>query len=62
MVAIIHAVPELDARINVVKHFKRIEVLSGPGAGIDVRGAVATMPAAATAWRRRSGASTSWAR
>jgi phage terminase large subunit-like protein len=33
MKAIIEAVPELDDRTNVVKHFKRIEVLAGPGAG-----------------------------
>jgi phage terminase large subunit-like protein len=33
MAAIIEAVPEFDARCNCVKHFKRIEVLSGQGAG-----------------------------
>ena len=27
------AVPELDARVNIIKHFKRIEVLAGVGAG-----------------------------
>jgi phage terminase large subunit-like protein len=33
MVAIIQAVPEFAARVNTIKHFKRIEVLSGVGAG-----------------------------
>jgi phage terminase large subunit-like protein len=33
MVAIIQAVPEFAARANCIKHFKRIEVLSGIGAG-----------------------------
>ena len=33
MVAILDEHPELDARVNVVKFSKRIEVLSGPGRG-----------------------------
>jgi len=31
--AIIDAEPELAARVNIVKHFKRLEVLDGPGKG-----------------------------
>lgn len=33
MKAIIEAVPDFEARTNVVKHFKKIEVLSGDGKG-----------------------------
>jgi phage terminase large subunit-like protein len=33
MAAIVERVPALAERINVVKHFKRLEVLSGPGEG-----------------------------
>ena len=33
MKAIIEAVPELEIRTNIMKHWKKIEVLSGPGAG-----------------------------
>jgi phage terminase large subunit-like protein len=29
----IQRTPELDARLNIIKHFKKIEVLSGPGRG-----------------------------
>jgi len=31
--AILEAVPEFDARVNCIKHFKQIEVLDGAGAG-----------------------------
>jgi phage terminase large subunit-like protein len=33
MRAIVQAVPEMECRVNVMKHCKKIEVLSGPGAG-----------------------------
>jgi phage terminase large subunit-like protein len=33
MRAIVLAVPDLDARLNLIKHFKKIEVLDGPGVG-----------------------------
>ena len=58
MVAIIEEVPELFARTNIVKHFKTIEVLEGPGVKSEYE-ALSNDSRGAHGWRLRSGFTTS---